>query len=632
MSLQRKVRTGLKLLAAGSASFLIYQIARESGPHLSDFHDVSFDFLSRHTPISAQEVSEPIPSVFPVPDDYTADYSIPPPPNSACEDFFTSKFFEDTAQRHASYCDRNGSRSNLECFDTKGRGVMCLARGVEVTKRYESPQLAHLPPMVPILHCKIRNFTAELLGNATADVIEEVTDMPKIEDMQGNAWGNGIQGQLQYWNVTDETNGARFSRNSTSGINTTCTAQQNDGTVNLMIRRDININLWHQLGELLNNIATLDILQMAVNKSSSGPYLSKEGRGSVQPIFFDNNQLAFDEVWEILSGKPPIRLANMAESCLGSVVMPLTGENSVVWGNIWEPSACYERFLLDPFMHKVFRHFNITPRGYRVKEDPLVISIVERTTNRKIYNLHKYAQIVRDRYPDAKVNVVDWSGMTLYDQIMVAQNTTILVGVLGQGLTQLLFLPPEGVLAEITSLPASELSYSGFRNIAKMRTLHYVSVHPEEGVNMTQIILDDERAQREAEAPTQTTSVVSSDFPDQTAVAEQPPDLNGAVVDVTTDAAESGSPRNDLHVRPGVQTVEALSKTQASDATETASTESSPQRQKVKRGHWQLTEWVYVTEEKFMALIDAAINAQAHAGYTNNDVVMPYHPKPKKAS
>ena len=57
------------------------------------------------------------------------------------------------------------------------------------------------------------------------------------------------------------------------------------------------------------------------------------------------------------------------------------------------------------------------------------------------------------------------------------QETSVLVGLTGAGLTNIFWLPEESSLAEIQ---APGKIYAGFRNLAKMRRLHYFTAHSED--------------------------------------------------------------------------------------------------------------------------------------------------------
>ena len=78
--------------------------------------------------------------------------------------------------------------------------------------------------------------------------------------------------------------------------------------------------------------------------------------------------------------------------------------------------------------------------------------------------------------------LVDFAPMSLKDQVLVARNTSVFVGLTGAGLTHILWLPEESSVAEIQApnkrMPEAQ-PYGGFRNLSKMRNLHYFTAHPE---------------------------------------------------------------------------------------------------------------------------------------------------------
>ena len=83
-----------------------------------------------------------------------------------------------------------------------------------------------------------------------------------------------------------------------------------------------------------------------------------------------------------------------------------------------------------------------------VNESPL-ITIVDRRGTRKLWNFAKLVDMTRTRFPEANVSAIDLAQLTLRDQVRLAAETDILVGVHDAGLRHSLGLGPRAVMIEI---------------------------------------------------------------------------------------------------------------------------------------------------------------------------------------
>lgn len=81
--------------------------------------------------------------------------------------------------------------------------------------------------------------------------------------------------------------------------------------------------------------------------------------------------------------------------------------------------------------------------------------------------------------PGVTVDTVDFAKISFQEQIQVIANTDILLGVHGNGLTHLLFLPEHAAVIEVFPPNASALDY---RLLADARKLSYLGLVPEYGV------------------------------------------------------------------------------------------------------------------------------------------------------
>jgi len=208
---------------------------------------------------------------------------------------------------------------------------------------------------------------------------------------------------------------------------------------------------------------------------------------------------------------------------------------------VWNDMNCKSTYLLDPFVRTVYSHLTL-PYKQRLTEDT-VVTIINRTTTRQIYNIDSHVAKLNKTFPDVKFQVIDFSKIPLRQQFEIISNTDVLIGAMGAGLTHMFFLPEQSTVVEIMAPGAH---YAGFRNLAKMRKLPYFTAH--------------------------------------------------------------GVPEEEWNSAHGIP------------APETSATPADTAMSPKTRRHWQSDEYLYLTEEHFLALATAAINAQLNRGTRSSDV------------
>ena len=333
----------------------------------------------------------------------------------------------------------------------------CTARGL------------HIPPQNVDLtldkkssfQCRLRNFTAErAAGN------EDVEGVQDLKDMHSYFYWNGVREETDTWKINA---GPTFGDCSAE----TGLKEKKDWI--MLVKREENNNVWHKLMEIWQVGITLDILKIASDPVTGIPYLTPEEANNMTIVWEDDRSEYLDDVWRIVNGKTPIRKSAMQPGCYGNVVLPLPGSSSPFWlllmEHLYHP-VCESRFLINAFLRRLYTHFSITPR-FKITGKP-VVTIIDRQQTRKIYNLKGMTENIRKKYPDHTINLVDFSTLSLREQIILVQSTDVLIGHHGAGMTHVLFLPEESAVVEI--LPPT-FSMLGFRQIGEMRGLHYFTEH-----------------------------------------------------------------------------------------------------------------------------------------------------------
>ncbi|MCJ1410101.1 hypothetical protein MMC19_004186 [Ptychographa xylographoides] len=245
----------------------------------------------------------------------------------------------------------------------------------------------------------------------------------------------------------------------------------------VLIKREGAYNLWHSLMEIFSMYMTMDVLQIAVNNATGGAYFSPSNKANTQILLLDgHDQGPYFGLWSLFTDKPPLRLADLARSerseCLDNVIVPLPGGSNPMWQGDWEAKECEQSILLDTFSRRILNHYHIQEE--REPSERLTFTFIDRQQTRKLLHQDRLLLLLKYRYPSIIIQAIDFAALSFPEQIRVIQNTDILAGVHGAGLTHAMFLPPDSSVVEI--LPAV-LLHKGFRNLAKLRGHRYFSDH-----------------------------------------------------------------------------------------------------------------------------------------------------------
>lgn len=178
-------------------------------------------------------------------------------------------------------------------------------------------------------------------------------------------------------------------------------------------------------------------------------------------------------------------MSELNDTCLGTVILPMTGHSSILWDEAWNSTNCTESVL--DFQTKFALQYMGLDTAPRLTEGT-VLTIINRThtsRTRQLWNIDAHTDSLRRTFPDVTVQVLDFASIPLRDQIEIIRNTDVLVAAMGAGLTHMLFLNAESTVAEILAPGAA---YYGFRNLAKIKHNPYFSFHgvPKEQFNTSE--------------------------------------------------------------------------------------------------------------------------------------------------
>ncbi|KIH87775.1 hypothetical protein SPBR_04881 [Sporothrix brasiliensis 5110] len=418
--------------------------------------------------------------------------TLPPPPPGRdvgyCRQHFSSDYLSDLRDHSIQYCEGNEhgpAQSRLTCFhghirDDHQADSFCIASGASWDATTQKFQLG----------CPVWRTPNE---NETAGGLIPFTDLAPY-------WFN--TGPKTIFKEFVSMTGAGAAHASKARA-----AADGSGTPSfvLLVKREGAGNLWHCLMEIWSMTMTMDVLRMARPDDRAAPFYAT-------PMDVDNTHVVLLDdhgpgptldLWRLFSRHPLATLKDMtadpakvpapllrdgaSHASLSSthLVVPLPGGSNPLWHNDWAVRDCQpgDAPLLHLFVQRVFAHLDV-PRlaGPKTDQDgaePIVVTFIDRRGTRRLLNGAALLAALPGRFPGDAVVVqsIDMATLSLADQVRLVQDTDVLVGVHGAGLTHTMFMR-RGAGAVVEIQPTG-LAYKGFRNLAAMTGQHYFSAEAE---------------------------------------------------------------------------------------------------------------------------------------------------------
>lgn len=412
-----------------------------------------------------------------------------------CVDRFSTKYLDDARKHGIQYCSSGSSR--LTCFHSQtqpngDRDSLCVGQNAPLVLESQTFQLdcnARLPSENEteaglIAFRQLRPYWYE---TGPAVIFNEFVDVragPPAADLNAAA--------------------------------ETTPSDERTAPIKILVKREGHKNVWHSLMEIWSMTLTLDVLRMSREDTPTNgdgavgaPFFSTpEDVPNTQVVLLDDNEDGpFFGLWSMFSGQAPVRLKAIMEnvttaqafaSTPNTLVIPLPGGSNPMWQNDWEDRDCRTAPTLKMFIRRILMHYQIPwaagprpgiPAGWgRTKERDLVLTFVDRRGTRKLIDQEAKLDALRARFPHIRVRSIDFGALSLPEQIRIAQETDILVGVHGAGLTHTMFLR-EGTGAVVEIQPP-KLGYKGFKNMARMLGRKYFTA-------VAEIIPQPHRAKRD---------------------------------------------------------------------------------------------------------------------------------------
>ncbi|OQE18771.1 hypothetical protein PENSTE_c017G02853 [Penicillium steckii] len=244
----------------------------------------------------------------------------------------------------------------------------------------------------------------------------------------------------------------------------------------ILVKREGATNVWHCLMEIYSMVLSLDILQMTSQPDMPlKPFLSERDAVNTQLIILDDHEDGpYYELWSIFAKKKVIRVKDVPpNTTFENIIVPLAGGSNPLWQGDWKINSCESSALLDTFANRVLAFYSLQNTKPRQNEK-ITLTFINRVDGRRLVDQEKYLKKLQNEFPLVKVQSIDFAAISFKEQLKIIQETDVLAGVHGAGLTHGIFLPPGSAMVEI--LP-NTLNHKGFRNVASLRGHSYFSTH-----------------------------------------------------------------------------------------------------------------------------------------------------------
>ncbi|KAJ5383472.1 Glycosyltransferase AER61 uncharacterized [Penicillium concentricum] len=360
-----------------------------------------------------------------------------------CENRFGTLYLENFSHSATEYCTAD-SPSNITCLHSEtvnGRvDSLCIARNAifdPVTAKFR-------------LGC-----TLGMLPDSQLPFL-----VPEYGTFQKYMFDTGPRVIMDNWIELDDTVRPKESETPKYTI---------------LVKREGSFNLWHSLLEIFSTSLTLNALQMSQSSDSRAFFTNPDTLNTQLVLLDEHADGPFFDLWSIFTKRPIIRLKDLPPNAsFENIILPLAGGSNPLWQSDLPPAgaSCNNSALLRTFSRRVMNHYEFPVQQPRQGSD-ITVTFIDRMETRVLLNHTEYLEDVKSSFPNIIIQEVDFATIPFKEQLDVLQQTDILVGVHGAGLTHAMFLPPRSTVVEI--LPA-QVAIRAFENLASLLDHSYFSV------------------------------------------------------------------------------------------------------------------------------------------------------------
>ncbi|KOS40424.1 hypothetical protein ACN38_g8729 [Penicillium nordicum] len=378
-----------------------------------------------------------------------AEYTDIPAEPAFCAERFGTTFLDNLRDSATQYCDQS---SALTCFHTRtvsdrwdsfcfGKGAKFKADGGKFHLQCDLSQKAE--------------------SDLQQTVFENAPRFPTFNELQKYWYDTGPPLVLDGWVQLE--NGTQSSSNKTENYT-------------ILVKREGATNHWHSLMEIYSMTLSMDVLQITPQSTDSTPfYIAERDASNTQVVIVDDHPDGpYYDMWSLFTKRPVLRFKDLPKNTtFENLIVPLAGAGNTLWQGDWEVNSCEKSKLLDTFTNRALTLYGLNDTNPRQNME-ITLTFINRVSGRRLANQDQYLERLRQEYPLVKAQSIDFAAISYKDQLKIIQESDILAGVHGAGLTHGIFLPPGSAMVEI--LPPG-LNHKGFRNVASLRGHDYFSTH-----------------------------------------------------------------------------------------------------------------------------------------------------------
>ena len=414
----------------------------------------------------------------------TQSLTIPTVESHYCDARFGAGYLDDLRQNSFQYCTHKpDSEARLTCFHTRRRTLtqidsFCIAQGASLDtsqKRYT-------------LDCVIQRPSREELKRGIIP----------FTAIRGYWYETGPR-NVFYKVFTAFKLASKLTLRppiSSRSLLPSLFRSETQPIFTILVKREGERNLWHSLMEIWSLTQSLDVLRLTADPRTGSPFFHTQADvPNAQVVILDDHPDGpYFDLWTMLAGRPPVRLEQALKSgkfkqgtmlaaspgTKHNVVVPMAGAANPIWANDWEDRNCEDAPLLKLFVRRVLNHIGVKPFEAEAPSTPISqaqtrkirLTYIVRKESRRILHFDALLASARLAFPDVEPRLVDLTSLSFAEQVRVVHDETeVLVGVHGAGLTHAMFLDGEwanGGGKAMVEIQPDIMQYKGFHNLARM--------------------------------------------------------------------------------------------------------------------------------------------------------------------
>ncbi|PNH36980.1 hypothetical protein VD0004_g9793 [Verticillium dahliae] len=252
----------------------------------------------------------------------------------------------------------------------------------------------------------------------------------------------------------------------------------------LLLKREGETNPWHCLMEIYSSYMAIDVLRMSRDQENKLFFRAPEDVNDTQVVILDEREDGpYFDLWTLFAAnRRPLRMKELLADPAAvdaardaNIIIPLAGGSNPLWQDDADVQQCSSAPTLSVFARRVLGFYEIPDPPPRKRDDPIVVTYVDRRETRRIVGHEPMLAALRERVPHIRVQSVDFAALTFAEQLRTVRETDVLVGVHGAGLTHVMFMREN--VGAIVEIQPGTMTHAGFRNVAAMRGLGYFHVH-----------------------------------------------------------------------------------------------------------------------------------------------------------